>query len=449
MTVVTAGPEPGGGRGGHPRRRLTTVVAVGVAVVIAAGAIAVSSMNSGRTPHHAVNANATTTATVQRTDVAETTPVNGTVGFANPHTIVQPAGMSAQAVAQAQLSVAQAEANLAADQAALRAAQLKLAQGNDQDAAKVFADQLALNNAQSALVTAEAAATTYDPTSKYTALPAVGEVISPGRALWSVDGQVVPLLPGTLTPWRAFRTGMTDGADVAAIDQALIDLGDGDGLSVSATFTGATTAAIYRVQGSLGLPRTGSLALGSVVFEPAAVRVTAVHPLVGGTVAGGQPVLDVTTTTPVVNVALPVDQTARVRAGDPVSVNLPDGTTATGTITAVGTVAANTTVPNSGANTTSATVNVTVSLTNASPAGALDQAPVTVNITNRSAHQVLAVPTTALLALAGGGYAVELVGPGGAHQLIGVTTGIFDDQSGMVQVSVRGLAVGQRVVAAA
>ncbi|HZQ88201.1 MAG TPA: peptidoglycan-binding protein [Acidimicrobiales bacterium] len=436
MNVVTAGPEPGGRGERRSRRRLTTGIAVVAAVVIAGGAIVMSSMSSGSTSHRAVNAIATTTATIQRTDVAETTPVNGTVGFANPHTIVQPAGMSAQAVAQAQLSVAQAEANLVADRAAL-------------PAVKVFADQLALNNAQSALASAQAAATAYDPTSKYTALPAAGEVISPGRALWSVDGEVVPLLPGTLAPWRAFRTGMTDGADVAALDQALIDLGDGDGLSVSATFTPATTAAIDRLQESLGLPRTGSLALGSVVFEPAALRVTAVHPLVGGTVAGGQPVLDVTTTTPVVNVALPVDQTARVRAGDPVSVNLPDGATATGTITAVGTVAANTTVPNSGSNTTSATVNVTVSLTNASPAGSLDQAPVTVNITNTSAHQVLVVPTTALLALAGGGYAVELVRAGGAHQLIGVTTGIFDDQSGMVQVSGPGLAVGQRVVVAA
>ena len=436
MNIVTPEKEPGGRRAGRSRRRLTMVIAGVVGVVIAAGAITASSMTSGGTPHRAVNASATTTATVRRTDVAETTPVNGTVGFANPHTIVQPAGISAQAVTQAQLSVAQAEASIAADRAAL-------------PAVKVFADQLALNNAQSALATAEAAATAYDPTSKYTALPAVGEVISPGRALWSVDGQVVPLLPGTLTPWRAFRTGMTDGADVAALDQALIDLGDGDGLSVSATFTGATAAAIDRLQGSLGLPRTGSLALGAVVFEPAAVRVTAVHPLVGSTVAGGQPVLDVTATTPVVNVALPVDQTARVKAGDAVSVNLPDGTTASGTVTGVGTVATSTTTPNSGSNITSATVNVTVSLTNASPAGSLDQAPVTVNITNNSAHQVLAVPTTALLALAGGGYAVELVGAGGAHQLIGVTTGVFDDQSGMVQVSGPGLAVGQRVVAAA
>jgi hypothetical protein len=521
-------------------------------VVIAAGAITAARLTSGPGSHRAVNSQATTTATVERTNVAETTPVNGTVGFASPYTIVQPAGTSSQAVTQAQQSAAQAQGDLVADQKAgadsnaaaaqsvtqaqqasstaqaalvadtisfqsdqgtlaaaqqkqandcqgsgapsgsgqsggstscasdgaqvntdqqrvisdqqkvtadqaaiqseqgqVTSAQQKQVQGNDQGQAKVAADQLALTDAQSALATAQAAATAYDPTSKYTALPAAGEVINPGQSLWSVDGQVVPLVPGMLVPWRAFDTGMSDGSDVAVLDQALIDLGDGGGLSVADAFTNATAAAIDRLQGSFGQRQTGSLVLGSVVFAPTAVRVTTVHPLVGSSVVGGQPVLDVTSITPVVNVALPVDRTYRVKVGDPVSVNLPDGTIGEGTITAVGTVATNSTPSNSGSNTTSATVNVSVSLTKTSAAGSLDQAPVTVNITNNSAQQVLAVPTSALLALAGGGYALEVVEPDGTHQLIGVTTGIFDDQSGMVQVSGSGLAAGQQVVAAA
>jgi multidrug efflux pump subunit AcrA (membrane-fusion protein) len=410
--------------------------------------------------------------------------------------MVQPAGTGPQAVTQAQQSVAQARlalsqaramlasdtAQLQTDDATLAAAQQNQAndcQGDaaagsgstrcasdtaevasdrkavDADQQKVTADQdkvataqLALTNAQAALATAEIAATAYDPTSKYTALPLVGQVIQPGRSLWSVDGRPVALLPGSVTAWRAFAPGMPPGADVAALNQALTQLGFGNGLKASDAFSGATAAAIDRLQASLGVPRTGTLPLGSVVFGATAARVTTVHPLVGNTVVGGQPVLDVTSTTPVVNVALPVGQTSRVKVGDPVSVNLPDGTTGEGTITAVGTVATNTTPSNSGSNNTSATVNVAVSLTKASPAGSLDQAPVTVNITNNSVHQVLAVPTTALLALAGGGYAVEMVEPNGTHQLVGVTTGIFDDQSGLVEVSGSGLAAGQRVVVA-
>jgi hypothetical protein len=59
---------------------------------------------------------------------------------------------------------------------------------------------------------------------------------------------------------------------------------------------------------------------------------------------------------------------------------------------------------------------------------------------------VLAVPVDALLALAGGGYAVEVVGAGGVHRLVAVTLGLFDDAEGLVQVSGPGLQAGQRVV---
>jgi hypothetical protein len=59
---------------------------------------------------------------------------------------------------------------------------------------------------------------------------------------------------------------------------------------------------------------------------------------------------------------------------------------------------------------------------------------------------VLAVPVSALLALAGGGYGLEVVGPSGAHHLVGVTAGLF--ASGQVQVSGPDIAAGTRVVVA-
>ena len=64
----------------------------------------------------------------------------------------------------------------------------------------------------------------------------------------------------------------------------------------------------------------------------------------------------------------------------------------------------------------------------------------------QSARDVLAVPVTALLALAGGGYGVEVVLPSGAHHLVGVTTGIF--AGGLVQVSGPGITAGTKVVVA-
>jgi multidrug efflux pump subunit AcrA (membrane-fusion protein) len=88
---------------------------------------------------------------------------------------------------------------------------------------------------------------------------------------------------------------------------------------------------------------------------------------------------------------------------------------------------------------------VEVRLTDPKAAGVLDQAPVTVNITTATARGVLAVPVAALLAQASGGYAVEVVGPGNTRRWVPVTPGIFDDATGMVQVT-GALAPGQRVV---
>ena len=56
----------------------------------------------------------------------------------------------------------------------------------------------------------------------------------------------------------------------------------------------------------------------------------------------------------------------------------------------------------------------------------------TVSVVRERREDVLAVPVSALLALAEGGYAVEVVdGPGRTH-LVGVETGLFED--GFVEV---------------
>jgi multidrug efflux pump subunit AcrA (membrane-fusion protein) len=89
-----------------------------------------------------------------------------------------------------------------------------------------------------------------------------------------------------------------------------------------------------------------------------------------------------------------------------------------------------------------------VKLTDPGAAGTLDQAPVTVNITTGTAADALAVPVTALLAQSPGGYVVEVAGAGGTRRYVPVRPGLFDDASGLVQVS-GALAPGQRVVVAA
>ena len=78
--------------------------------------------------------------------------------------------------------------------------------------------------------------------------------------------------------------------------------------------------------------------------------------------------------------------------------------------------------------------------------GTADGEAVQVSLVVQSVRHVLAVPVAALLALAGGGYGLEVVEPSGQHQLIGVRTGVF--AGGQVQVSAAGLRSGTRVVVA-
>jgi hypothetical protein len=294
-----------------------------------------------------------------------------------------------------------------------------------------------------------------------TALPPPGRVVRRGQSLYEVDGTGVPLFYGARPMWRPVQAGITPGRDVYQLDQNLIALGytDYGYLTPSDTFTAATAAAISAWQEAAGQTPTGAVQLGQVVFEPGPVRVDALVAAVGSPVQPGTAILTATSTRRSVDVQLPVSQEYLVRRGDPVTITLPDGTTTTpGVIAAVAPVA--TAAPgtgsgstpasqgpgssssSSGSGTTGDTVDVTVRLIHPAAAGRYDQAPVDVNIIDASASNVLAVPINALVALAGGGYAVEVV-DGSRRTLVAVRTGLFADT--LVQVSGDGLSEGMRV----
>jgi hypothetical protein len=112
-------------------------------------------------------------------------------------------------------------------------------------------------------------------------------------------------------------------------------------------------------------------------------------------------------------------------------------------VTSVGKVA---TTPSNESGPGTPTITVQITPTNPRATGTLDQAPVQVAITTRTVHNGLVVPVNALLALSGGGYAVEVVNADGTHRLVRVSPGLFDDVSELVQVTGSGLAAGQHVV---
>ena len=274
-------------------------------------------------------------------------------------------------------------------------------------------------------------------------LPRAGQVLRQGQALYETgNGSPVVLLYGGVPDWRPLSVGIT-GQDVSQLNHDLVSLGDADRADIVALgwdyYSWETASAVQQMEEHLGVASPpGSLSLGQVVFEPQALRVSQVPGSLGSPAAG--PVLAATSDQHVVTIPLSTAQESEVAVGDAVTVTLPDGASTPGKIASVGTVA-------SGPAGT-ATIPVTVTLRNPSAAGTLDQAPVTVNITTATAHDVLVVPVEALAAEASGGYAVEVVGPGNTRSWVPVTPGIFDDSSGLVQVT-GALTPGQHVVVSA
>jgi membrane fusion protein, multidrug efflux system len=295
-------------------------------------------------------------------------------------------------------------------------------------------------------------------TGTYTWLPAPGRTVRPGQTLYRVDDQQVVLLPGRVPAWRSFELGMTSGPDVGQLTAALIAGHYATDLltAPSDEFTWATAAAVERWQAARGLMATGQIPLGQIVFMRGPIRVGAWQVAEGGVAQPGQEAYLVTTDRRVVTVPVTPDMPV-VHVGQPVSIILASQATTPGRVTSIGPPPADASLGGSGSASSgadggtggsSAAQGATsfVFITPASPAatGTGDGVPVQVSLAIQVARGVLSAPVTALLALAGGGYGLEVVLPSGAHRLIGVHTGIF--ASGRVQVSGAGLTPGTKVV---
>jgi HlyD family secretion protein len=293
----------------------------------------------------------------------------------------------------------------------------------------------------------------------YTALPSPSTTIDPGATLYRVDDLPVVLMTGATPAWRAFTLGMTDGPDVFELQANLIALGDARGLLSSATgrFDAPTAAAVERWQSATAntYPADGHVALGQVVFLPGEVRVGALNVSRGQAAAPGDVPYQTTTATRTVTV--PVDPSLpAVTVGEHVSIVLPTSVTTPGTITAIGPVPLSTGsgAPGSSSNGSGGggsqqpqpSAILTVTPDRPTDTGSASGVAVQVSLTTQSATNVLAVPISALLALASGGYGVEVVEPSGRHHLVGVTTGIFTGSE--VQVTGAGIDVGTEVVVA-
>jgi peptidoglycan hydrolase-like protein with peptidoglycan-binding domain len=272
-------------------------------------------------------------------------------------------------------------------------------------------------------------------------LPAVGATVKQGQALYRVDDSPVVLLYGALPAYRPLAPGV-EGADVKQFEQNLRALGY-TGFTVDDEYSDATADAVREWQDELGLAETGTVEPGRIVYASGAVRVDSRKASVGGQAQGD--VLSYTGTARVVIVELDVDDQRMARTGATVSVTLPDGKSVAGKIAETETVVdtgSNSDSPGADQEPTTK-LEVTVTVDDEKSLAGLDQASVDVGFTASEREDVLTVPVAALLALAEGGYGIQIV-DGDTTRTVAVQTGLF--AAGRVEVSgadvTEGLTVG-------
>ncbi|WP_046262310.1 peptidoglycan-binding domain-containing protein [Streptomyces sp. WM6386] len=309
-------------------------------------------------------------------------------------------------------------------------------------------------------------------TGTVTWLPEQGATVRRGGVLLRVDDRPVVLLYGRLPMYRDLGlTATTDpgdstdtesteapgsgedgaraapteppaptelkGMDVLQFETGLAALGY-TGFTVDETFTARTAQAVGRWQKSLGLPETGTVGIGDVVYSTGRVRIGRPGVRLGG--AAGENTLTYTgTARKVVVDASAADAVWAVR-GTGVRVRLPDGKTVKGEVASVGKQAS---APEGSGEGDSgqggATVPVTVTIRDQKSVGRLESGPVTVEYVGREVKDVLVVPVAALVALAEGGHGLETE----QGRFVAVRTGLFAD--GKVEVSGPAVREGMKV----
>jgi multidrug efflux pump subunit AcrA (membrane-fusion protein) len=279
----------------------------------------------------------------------------------------------------------------------------------------------------------------------YTELPDAGDEVDCGDVLYRVDDKPVLLLCGSTPAYRSLSEG-DSGPDVSEVNANLVHLGYATRAQLhpsSDRFSSETASALEKLQSKLGEDGTGSLDLGLAVFLPESVRIATVTGELGGSARPGAQVVQATSDTLEVQVALDPSQQHEVKPGDRAQITLPDNTLVTGKVDRLGRVAQVPAGQNNGGGT--ATIPAYITLDDPEKARGLDRAPVQVEITTKGVENALSVPVTAIVGKSGGGFAVVVVRDGGRHELVAVTLGLFDTAGGRVAVE-GDLRVGDRVV---
>ncbi|MCU1388431.1 MAG: hypothetical protein JWL72_1769 [Ilumatobacteraceae bacterium] len=283
---------------------------------------------------------------------------------------------------------------------------------------------------------------------------AAGTAVSTGTVLFWESYVPVVAIEGdaAATPAldRDLKIGVSDGTDIKLLEGMLKAGGfdPSNSMTVDDHFDAATAYAVVLWQESLGLAHTdGDVVVhrGSFVVVPSGLFVGAPIVSDGTALASDSVVLSLTTAAREVTTTAPIGD-ATFAVGATIDVEFPDGTEQPGTVVAVGTVATNT------SNVPGSTPSVTITIHVDDIPTTVDsfvQIPVTLRVVSDSVPKAFVVPVSGLVALAEGGYALEVVdgknadGTNATH-LIGVSTGLFTD--GFVSVTGKGVKASLEIV---
>jgi peptidoglycan hydrolase-like protein with peptidoglycan-binding domain len=249
---------------------------------------------------------------------------------------------------------------------------------------------------------------------------------------------------------RDLSVSSSDGVDVRLLETMLAagKYDKGQPITVDDHFDAATAAAVSAWWKQLGREVDAASVVvpaGSFVVVPGGLFTGTAKLAEGATTVGNPVVHSLTTASRQVTTSAPVGDST-FTLGAVIDVQFPDESMAKGTIVAVGDVATNS------SNTPGATPTVPITLdVDKVPKAyaAFVQIPVTLRVISQQEKAALVVPVSALIALAEGGFGVEVVGGTNADgsastHLVGVTPGMFAD--GFVTVKGTGVKDGLTVV---
>lgn len=292
-----------------------------------------------------------------------------------------------------------------------------------------------------------------------TRLAVVGTAVTTGTVLFARNGIPVVAIEGDASAvpalTRELAAGADEGADVRLLERMLRAGGfDPDSaMTVDDTFDDATATAVLRFWQSVDPaivldPADLTVPVGSFVVVPAALRVGTALVAEGATLVTDGVVLTLTEPARTITTTAPVgDDTFVVGTG--ILVAFPDGSTQDGTVVEVGNVA---TLPQGQAGGADQTPTVSIDIEVPSIPASVESfvsVPVTLRVVADEVKGALVAPVSALVALAEGGYALEVVDGTAADgsrvtRLMGVETGLFAD--GFVVLTGRDLRGGLEVV---